>query len=61
MVEIYLHNMALIDMNVWDPNAKLGDIHLIALALWMNHEESRAAKMKRILEREKIEPLLIRV
>jgi len=26
MVEFYLQNMALIDMNVWDPNAKLGDL-----------------------------------
>ena len=26
MSEFYLHNMALIDMNVWDPNAKLGDL-----------------------------------
>jgi len=24
MVEFYLHNMALTDMNVWDPNGKLG-------------------------------------
>jgi len=26
MVEFYLHNMALIDMNVWDPNTKLRDL-----------------------------------
>jgi len=24
--EFYLHNLALIDLNVWDPNAKLGDL-----------------------------------
>ena len=53
MAEFYLHNMALIDMNVWNPNTELGDLQLIALASWMNHEESRAAKMKRILAKEK--------
>ena len=26
MTEFYLHNMALTDMNVWDPNARLGDL-----------------------------------
>ena len=24
--EFYFHNIALTDMNVWDPNAKLGDL-----------------------------------
>ena len=47
-------------MNVWDPNAKLGDLELMASASWMNHEESRATKMKKILAREQIEPLMIR-
>ena len=47
-------------MNVWSPNAKLGDLQLMALASWMNHEESRAIEMKNILAREKIEPLMIR-
>jgi len=32
MAKFYFHNMALIDMNVWDPNAKLGDLQLMALA-----------------------------
>ena len=26
LVEFYLHNMALPDMNFWDPNATLGDV-----------------------------------
>ena len=60
MAGFYLHNMTLIDMNVWDPNAKLGDLQLMALTSWMNHEESRAAEMKCILAREKTEPLLIK-
>jgi len=59
MSEFYLDNMALTDINVWDPNAKLGDLQLMALALWMNHEESRVAEMKKILAREQIEPLMI--
>ena len=60
MVEFYLHNMALTNMNVWDPNAKLGDLQWMDLASWMNHEESRVAVMKKILVREQTEPLMIR-
>ncbi len=60
MVEFYLHNIALTDMNVWDPNTELGDLQLMALASSMNHEKSRAAEMKRILARDKNEPLFIR-
>jgi len=61
MVEFYLHNMALIDMNVWDPNAKLGDLQLMAMASWMNHEEMRAEEIKRLMIKEQNEPLMIRV
>ena len=61
MSEFYLHNMALRDLNVWDTNAKLGDLQLMALASIINHEEARAAKMKKILAREQTEPLMIRV
>jgi len=39
MVEFYLHNMALTYMNAWDPNFKLGDLQLMSLASWMNHED----------------------
>ena len=45
MAELYLHNMALIEMNVWDPNARQGDMQLMAMASWMNHEELRAAEI----------------
>ena len=61
MVEFYLHNMALIDMNVWDPNAKLEDLKLMAMASWMNHEELRAAQIKILMIKEQNEPLMIRV
>ena len=60
MAEFYLHNIALIDMNVWDPNAKLGDMQLMAMSSWINHEELRAAEMKRLLIKEQNEPLMIR-
>ena len=60
IAEFYLHNMALTDMNIWDHNEELGDLKLMALASSMNHEKSRAAQMKRILAREKNEPLFIR-
>ena len=40
--EFYLHNMVLTDMNLWDPNARLGGLQLMAMASWMNHEEKRA-------------------
>jgi len=41
MAEFYLHYMVLTDMKMWDPNARLGDMKLMAMASWMNHEELR--------------------
>jgi len=38
LAEFYLHNMGLLDMNFWDPNAALGDLQLMAMASWMSHE-----------------------
>lgn len=32
MSKFYLHNLALTYLNVWDPNSKLGDLQLMALA-----------------------------
>ena len=61
MAEFYLHSMALTDMNLWDPNAKLRDLQLMAMASWMNHEELRVAEMKQLLIKEHNEPLMIRV
>ena len=60
MAEFYLHKMALTDINIWDLNAELGDLQLMALASSMNHEKSRDTKMKIILAREQNEPLFIR-
>ena len=50
--EFYLHNLALTYLNVWYPNPKLGDLKLMALESWMNHEEARATEMKNVMERE---------
>ena len=52
MVEFYMHNMALIDMNGWDPNARLGDLQLMAMASWMNHEALRAIEIRRLMIKE---------
>lgn len=58
--KFYLHNMALINMNVWDPNAKLGELQLMGMVSWMNHEELRAVEMKRLMIKEQNESLVIR-
>ncbi len=49
MSDLYLHNLALTYLNVWDPNSKLGILQLMALASWMNHEEARSAKMEKVM------------
>ena len=56
LAEFYLHNMALTDMNLWDPNAMLGDLHLMAMASWMIHEEKRETKIKKLMENNKMSP-----
>jgi len=33
----------------------------MTLASWMNNEEARATEMKKVMEREEIEPLMIKV
>jgi len=43
IAKYYLHNMAITNMNVWDPNARLGDLQLMAMASWINHEKLRVA------------------
>lgn len=45
LAKFYLHNMALPDMNFWDPIAALGDVQLMAMASWMRHEEKRAVEV----------------
>ena len=43
--EFYLQNLALPNMNSCDPNAVVGDVQLMAMASWLNHEEKRAAEV----------------
>jgi len=52
--------MALTDMNLWDPNARLGDLQLMAMASWMSHEDKRAVEIRKLMEKEQDEPLMIR-
>jgi len=45
LAEFYLHNMGLPNMNLWDPNAALGDLQLMAMASWLSHEEKRTMEI----------------
>jgi len=60
LAEFYLHNMALNDMNLWDPNAALGDLQLMDMASWMSHEEKRVVEIHKMMEKGLSEPLIIR-
>jgi len=46
MSEFYLHNMVLTDMNLWDPNAELGYLQLMALASWMKISQRQPSCLK---------------
>jgi len=52
LVEFYMHNLTLTNMNFWDPNEILVDIQLMALASWMTHEETRAEEVERVMTKE---------
>ena len=52
--------MALPNEVSWDPNIALGDMQLMVLASWLNHEDQRAAEAKSVMNRELNEPLFIR-
>ena len=60
LAEFYLHNLALPNEVSWDPNTTLGDMQLMALASWLNHEDQRAAEVRAALSKEVTEPLFIR-
>ena len=59
ITNFYLHNMALTNMNLWDPNVVLGDLQPMAMASWMTHEEKRAVENQKMMEKELNEPLMI--
>ena len=58
--KFYLHNLALPNITPWDPNTAVGDMQLMAMTFWLNHEEKRATEVKSVMDRELHEPLLIR-
>ena len=58
--EFYLHNLVLPNVTSWDPNIAVGDMQLMAMTSWLNHEEKRAAEVRNVMNRELHEPLLIR-
>jgi len=53
IVEFYIHNLVLPNMNIYDPK-------LITLASWMNDEEIRVEDIKRILSKVVEESLWVR-
>jgi len=59
-VEFYMHNLILTDVKLYDPNYRMVDVQLMALASWMTHEEARVEETKRAMSREIDETLLIR-
>jgi len=61
VVEFYMHNFILTDLNLWNPNSKLGDMQLMELASWLTHEEARAKEVKKVMTKEEKEPLYIKV
>lgn len=54
-----MNNMVLTNMKFWDPNSRLGDAQLMALASWLVHEEARAKEVKKFMAKEESEPLCI--
>jgi len=60
LAKFYLHNLELPNMNLWDPNAALGDLQLMAMASWSSHEEKMVVEIQKIMTRELSEPLMIR-
>ena len=51
MAKFYMDNLILTNMNHWDPNSRLGDMQLMALASWLSHEYIRSKEVKIIMEK----------
>ena len=54
-----MHNFTLPNMNAWNPNTVIGDVQLMSMASWMNHEEKRVEKVCNLIGRDLSEPLMI--
>ena len=42
MENFYMHNLVFTNLNIWDPNPRMGDMKLMALESWMVNEDTRA-------------------
>jgi len=58
--DFYLHNLALPNITSWDPNTAVGDMQLMAMTSWLNHEEKRVEEVRNVMDRELHESLLIK-
>lgn len=60
LVEFYMNNLILVDLNFWDPNSSFLDIKLMELAYWLTHEVERDEEVKKVMEKKEKDPLYIR-
>ena len=60
MVEFYIHNFMLTNIEIWDPNPIIGDMKLMALSSRMLNEDNRAKEILKIMGRRNREPLYLR-
>lgn len=52
MIELYIHNLILVDMKFFDPNSRMGDVQLMELASSLTHEEARVKEAKGAIFKE---------
>ena len=60
MEKFYVHNFVLTNMEIWDPNITMGDMHLMALASWMVNEDTREKETRKVMGRRNREPFYLR-
>lgn len=44
-----MHNLNLADMNIWDPNVKLGDMQLMDIAPCITRDEAMVEEVKKVI------------
>ena len=59
MIEFYVHNLVLTNLDTCDPNPTIGDMHLMALVSWMMNEDTREKEIWWVMRRRNREPLHI--
>jgi hypothetical protein len=60
LFEFYLHNLILSHPYNLDPNTYVGDVQLMAFALWLRNGEMRVEEFKKYKEEELQTPMWIR-